>query len=553
MPEAPYRRAVTGASARAALGVGLPLLVGVLADQRSLGVVAALGGFWAITQDGLDVHRSRLGRVLAVAFAHSAGLTCGLLVLREAGRGWPVVVALAVAALVGGAVQGTTPARTAAGMHVVLGTVIGTGIDLPGPWWEPPAALLAGSLLVAATSAVPLLLRRRRHERLSLAHAYGWASIGLAAGDDDGEDGDRVKGQLVLALNQAQDVLGPTSRGHGIDDLRDGLAEVVQLGELVTVARVRRTTVPREVRDALLAVRTHLRSGRGRTPVADARAENRERLRGVDSADPVTARVVALLTQDPARPGAELVPRRRQQGLPTSERARFAVLLAATVAVAGWLAMLASGGGYWIPLTVAFVMRPDLGPVFVRAVARGTGTVAGVALTAVAVLLLDDVVGLLVLVTVAAALLPTAQRRGYVWQVLVLTPIVFVFLDVLGEGDSLLVARVLDTVVGVLLVLAVDLLLRSQSPSSRTASQVVFAERAAELYAQRGPAAEPGERHALRRDAYRALTRARRSVDLARREPLRSRRPADDLGARLDEIERAVDVATAEVAVGPVG
>ncbi|MFY0408844.1 FUSC family protein [Solicola sp. PLA-1-18] len=549
----PYRRAAAGAAVRAALGVGLPLAAGVLADQRSLGVVAALGGFWAITQDGLDVHRSRLRRVLAVALAHTAGLTFGLLVLREAGRGWPVVAALAVAALVGGAVQGTTPARTAAGMHVVLGTVIGSGIDLPGPWWEPPAALLTGSLLVAATSAVPVLLRRRRHERLSLAHAYGWAAIGFAAGDDQGADGDRVKGQLVLALNQAQDVIGPAR--PDLDDLHDGLAEVVQLGELVTVARVRRTTVPREVRDSLLAVRTHLLAGRGRAPVAAARAENRERLRGVDSADPVTARVVAILTQDPDRTGASVVPRRRVQGLPVRERVRFAALLAVTVAVAGWLATLATGGGYWIPLTVAFVMRPDLGPVFVRALSRGAGTVAGVAVTAVAVLLVDDVRGLLVLVVVAAALLPTAQRRGYVWPVLVLvlTPIVFVFLDVLGEGDSLLVARVLDTVVGVALVLVADLLLRSQSPSSRTESQVRFAERAAELYAQRGPTAEPAERHALRRDAYRALTRARRSVELARREPLRSRRPSADLSARLDEIERAVDVATADVAVGPVG
>ena len=57
--------------------------------------------------------------------------------------------------------------------------------------------------------------------------------------------------------------------------------------------------------------------------------------------------------------------------LPMIDRSRFALLLGAGVVVATIIAHALDGPkGYWLPMTVAFVFRPDLGPVMRRAVWR---------------------------------------------------------------------------------------------------------------------------------------------------------------------------------------
>ncbi|MEU8472291.1 FUSC family protein [Streptomyces sp. NPDC029006] len=59
---------------------------------------------------------------------------------------------------------------------------------------------------------------------------------------------------------------------------------------------------------------------------------------------------------------------------------RYAVLLAACVLVAYVIALLLHGPrGYWLPMTVAFIYKPDFGPVLRRALYRCAGTFVGVA------------------------------------------------------------------------------------------------------------------------------------------------------------------------------
>ena len=56
----------------------------------------------------------------------------------------------------------------------------------------------------------------------------------------------------------------------------------------------------------------------------------------------------------------------------------FTLRLMACVGVAGFVSeVLPLQRSYWVPLTVAIVLKPDYGSVFARALQRGIGTVVG--------------------------------------------------------------------------------------------------------------------------------------------------------------------------------
>ena len=58
---------------------------------------------------------------------------------------------------------------------------------------------------------------------------------------------------------------------------------------------------------------------------------------------------------------------------------RHAVRLSVALVVAGIVyRSLSLGSGYWVPLTVLFVLKPDYGTTMARGIGRAAGTMAGV-------------------------------------------------------------------------------------------------------------------------------------------------------------------------------
>ncbi len=113
------------------------------------------------------------------------------------------------------------------------------------------------------------------------------------------------------------------------------------------------------------------------------------------------------------------------------------------------------GHGYWILLTVALTLKPDLAPVFARTMQRALGTIVGVALGWIAVVLAPGYAALPVLAALGAAI-PFTVRRSYGWFSVVITPQIFLILD-LGHriGPGVLGQRILATSIGCLIVLTV--------------------------------------------------------------------------------------------------
>jgi uncharacterized membrane protein YccC len=219
---------------------------------------------------------------------------------------------------------------------------------------------------------------------------------------------------------------------------------------------------------------------------------------------------------------------------------RVALCVAASASVA--LALRADHW-YWLPATAAFLVKPDLGPLFSRVVNRFVGTAAGVLVFSALAAVSGGDWWPAVVAVVCGALVPVAIRH-FALSTAVITVLVLSFVYVGGDHEAA-GTRLADTAIACGIVFLIGHLPRLVDPAARAGQRVGAALRSTERYLAHiltVPAGEPsGERMALRRDAYRALAEARAAADTA----------AAELGSTADWVpvvtagERIVDAATA--------
>ena len=283
---------------------------------------------------------------VALVGAQAAGAIIGMAIgaVLPTSTAWVVAVATVVAGLCG-AIGSIGPASTAFGMMGVIGLAFTQFSRLGMPWWEPPLWYLLGSGLVLAAGLVGALHHPRRYQRAALAEVFAAAAaLVRAPGGDTG-----ARARLARASAGAREaVLGYRIRQPGTGEI-DRLWTVAE----ATALRVA-SHVPDDASDAAELDR-----------FAEAVREGRETLD---------------VKRRPAL-GRPAIPWDRV-------RDRDALLVGARLAVCVGVATLVASllhtteHAYWIPLTVATVLRPEYGSVFARFVHRALGTVAGVLLMA---------------------------------------------------------------------------------------------------------------------------------------------------------------------------
>ncbi len=227
---------------------------------------------------------------------------------------------------------------------------------------------------------------------------------------------------------------------------------------------------------------------------------------------------------------------------------RFGFVLASSIALAATLVRVYRGlDSFWLPLAVAFISRPDLGPLIPRALARTIGTLVEVAIAAAVAAAGNSVLLLIVLSCLMAAAVPWASRRSHALTVIAFTPIVFVFLSVLGPDQYLFVPRIVDTAVGAAIVLVMDTVFWSTAPSLRPEAQLDRSREAVAAYRRCDAGTSAAERHLGRRLALRAIADARVSVETALGEPLARRRPDRAALGELDRLSSSIDAHTMSI------
>jgi uncharacterized membrane protein YccC len=399
--------------------------------------------------------------------------------------------------------------------------------------------------LVYGVAAIMDHKGRLENQRIYLAH--GFTQLALLVQQLGTPAFYPQRASSVAILDQAQDLVGG-ARVRTSDEevaLRECLIVALRCGEVISYLEGKDLTVDDSVPRALHDV-AHILETTTAVDAISALEQLPTLFHSANLDDSVTsAMTLSETTRRRAlsvRPPAAGSIRYR---LPLIERVRFALVLAAAI-VAGVIVSRVLDGphGFWLPLSVALIFRPDLGPVIPRAVARTLGTIVGVGIAAFVAWRGNSVVALIVLACLMSAITPWAVRRSHFLAVLTFTPLVFVFLTLAGDAKYLLVARIVDTALGAAIVLILDVMFWITAPSQRPAPQLAAARKALDHYQRDTPRDDPIQRNTLRRAALRAVAKARGSFNQTQREPRLLRRHDPTTLAELNTVEAAIDAHT---------
>jgi hypothetical protein len=121
----------------------------------------------------------------------------------------------------------------------------------------------------------------------------------------------------------------------------------------------------------------------------------------------------------------------------------------------GFARWLSLQHGYWVPMTVLLVLKPDFHQTFLRGVARIAGTLSGAALATLLAALVRPVPALLaLLVLIFAWLCYSLPRVNYATFTICITVYIVFLLALAGLPEMIMVEyRTVDTVIGGVLAL----------------------------------------------------------------------------------------------------
>ncbi|NWF25486.1 FUSC family protein [Streptomyces sp. PKU-EA00015] len=541
---------------RGAIACGPLLAAGLATGRAHLAVPAALGAMLAGVNDRPGTRRRGVVHIGLPALAGAFGMLLGS-GLAPLGSGWWAVPVVCAVSLVSGAVSAAGPVSSAAGMQMLVAAIVGLGMPLPG---TPGAKALyflggAGWLLL-----LRLLLSSRGRsatgplsgEREAVAAVFDALADALAEVGRPGAEAARR--QLTAALDRADEevlLLRRLRVGRRRDGaaLLEGFAAATALCEAAVALLWERRPLPVRIcegpRRLARAVRTAGRPGVLPAPasVTPACAAFHQALLDTAVAVAGAGPAPGLPARTPVRPGRGY--RRRVLG-PAGRDYGLRVALCVTASAAVALALRADHW-YWLPATAAFLVKPDLGPLFSRTVNRFAGTAAGVAAFGAASSVFAGVWWPVATAGFAGALLPVATRH-FAFQTSVVTVLVLSFVHVGGDTE-VAGLRLLDTSIACGIVLLVGHLPRLGDPRRRVRHRTAAAVRRTERYLRHVLATVPGQpagqRPVLRRAAYTALAGARSAAGTASAELPPRGVPGCDWQPLLTTTERIVDATTA--------
>lgn len=363
-----------------ALAVGLPTAV----NQHAAGVLAGLGALYAGMASFGGVHLARMRRMLATSFLATALTLVACLV---GGSDAATIASVTVGAFLLSIFAAANPgsslvALQATGVLIVLSGLPGVGAHPLGT----AVFVLLGGLIQSGLIALAAPVAPTAAERRAVADAYAslsqWIDR-LAEADPPAIPDPAPFQEARTHLDDAESL--------GARDEHERLRHALQVGE-----RIRATLVGwarwhddlearRSVQRALVEVEAGIRRGEVVAPELWDLPES-------ESADAThwDALILAAFGElnEPPNPLPASLARKfwsiHRPAWPDSQTLRsLAVGHALRYTVALGLATAAYrfmhlSHGYWIPLTVAFVLRPDYATTLTRGLARVVGTVIGV-------------------------------------------------------------------------------------------------------------------------------------------------------------------------------
>ncbi len=557
------------AVARASVAMALPLAIGILAGHPTYGALASMGALSGVIGDTADAYRMRILNIAVPQLFGAIGVTLGSLAF---GHGWVAVGAVTLVALVSGMMSTIGAVASVSGLLLLLNCVVGAGLPMPGQWWLAPALMTGGGLLVLALALLAWPLRSGVPERAAVADSYlSVAALLEAAGTDAYDD---ARGAVTVSLNQSYDlVLARRALDHGRN--AELVRLVAQLNALTPIveaapaahqwARHARVRLPAEVPAAVRALAQAVWRGgegpdRGGAPALPELAEPRDHAsRAIDHA--VRHAAETLGDPDPlgvietddrlGRPAALRVRARRaaRNVILSGASWRYGLRLALCIGIAQSLVSLIDvPRSYWVALTVTFVLKPDFGSVFSRAVLRALGTAAGLVVAAVVLSEVPHGWWDVPVMMLLAPLIPALTTRGYGHQTAAITPVILLLSDILNhQGLGLVAPRLVDSLLGCAIALVAGYLLWPESWGTRIGDRLAdtVADTGRYVECVFGAHEDPAARARMRRRLYRDLSAIRSEFQRALTEPPPTGSRAAAWWPLVVAVERVLDATTA--------
>ncbi len=537
--------------ARSGISIAVPLGVGLAVEQPALGLLGSIGTIPVMMGDPGGPYRLRLPRVTLAILTAALGFLIGGAVR---GQGW--VTAAAVTAIGGFAVLisviGATASR--AMLFMTIFTIVSSGRMFPGPIWLVPAIVAIGGCFALALTALESLWDRRTAQRAPVANVYRAIAHQLSVADLP-QKGQDARQQLTQTLNSAYDGvfslrISAGGRTFTTHRLAVALLEATPLIEAAVGLTYVRRAVPRVAIDAVHQLADAVLTGQ--PPPAAPRLDGSAGMEALESGLRAATRALsdpsARKPEDLAQPP---VPRRIQ------------VMLARVVAGSGtWLMALrvmlclsvaevltevvTINRSYWVALTVVVVIKPDFGSLFARAVQRTIGTAVGVALGAGIVATVPVGPFLLPFLAVFAALLRLSRGRNYALMSVFLSVMILILIDsATHQGESLVVARLIDTLLGCGIVLSLGYGLWPGTWRSHLPEQLAATIKSVHDYLIHALGGQSVGAPSQRRHSYRSLADLRATLQQAMSEPPPISNRAATLWPPTLALERITDAITA--------
>jgi uncharacterized membrane protein YccC len=585
-----------GAMARAVLAICVPLSVGIVVGRRDIWLLLAIGGLTGTVIDTGGPYVVRVKRaVIAGVFGGGAGLVIGMLIHH---RGWVAVASLVVVAGVSALISRLGSTASVTGLQLLVFASLGLGpFGALRPWWHIVLGFAAGVAWALLLLVPGWLLSPRSAEQSAVADVYHALADDLRAIGTDRTA--TTRRAVTIALNTAYDNLLTAratagGRSRHMMHLMAMLNASSRVSEAVVTLRREGTRPPALVADTLDRLADAIAAGgllhggplrRGPrldgTPLDLLRPISQplvgQHLDGVPPIPPpwssspgslelrdALAALARTIAWTPATP-PESAPR-----TPLRERARAVLHTVLDQLRGGWLAwtftirlmvcvgvaavaseVLPLQRSYWVVLTVAIVVKPDNGSVFVRALQRGIGTIVGAVLGAVILAAVPYGPWLLFPMAVLAAAQPYGRLRNFGLGATFMTPVVVLLIDLLAPaGWRLAEERLVDTLLGCAIVLLAGYAPWPGSWHSHLPRQFAATLRdicrftQAALIADPDPAAR-ARGWQLRRTAYRALGDLHEEYQRAMSEPAAVSRRASAWWPAIVALDETVDAATA--------
>ncbi|MCX4455508.1 FUSC family protein [Streptomyces sp. NBC_01728] len=557
----PQRAPIPWAAAgRAAIALAVPLAIGLAAGEPAYGALASMGALSGVIGDTADAYRMRILNIAVPQLFGAIGVTIGSLVF---GHGWVAVGAVTGVALVSGMISTIGAVASVSSLLLLLNCSIGAGLPLPGSWWLAPVLMSGGGLLVLALALLAWPLRSGIPERAAVAHTYRTVADLLAAsGTDRYVD---VRLAVTQSLNESYDLaLARRAFHHGRSpELARLLAELNAITPVIEAAPAAHQfneplapAVPDALRHLADAVETGYTGPIGlNLPVPTnetARAVDHALRHAADVVSDRSAGKASLRNVDDrlGRPAALRVraARASRDVLLSAASWRYGLRLALCIGLAQALVSLVPvPRSYWVALTITFVMKPDFGSVFSRALLRALGTVAGLVVAAVVLAAVPLGWWDVPVICVLGPLIPALSPRGYGYQTAAVTPVILLLSDVLNRlGTALLVPRLVDSLIGCAIALVAGYLLWPESWHTRVGDRLADAVADTARYVEYafGTDADPAARARMRRRLYRDLSAIRTEFQRALSEPPPNGRRAAAWLPLVVAAERIVDATT---------